>query len=203
MQNQTMHVLQHVTKKPPLDKNRSAFIRKANSLLQDLSIGDRYQALNQIQALSKEADTTWKEVVIDILKDKVVDSKCQYDVDIVETSTTPFQEVVIDSTEGTSTSNVHVMESISRTENKLDLTALEGTLLEISTLQGTLGRHLQEQSERIESLNTDADITDQNLELGNNELQKALEEMTKSRAWFSYTLCVLSSVLLFLDWFYD
>ena len=41
------------------------------------------------------------------------------------------------------------------------------------------------------------------LNLSEDELQKAIIEMSKSRAWFVYTLCILSSVLLAMDWFYD
>ena len=187
----------------PVERQKDMFVMKAVNILNSITNVDRHAILHQINDLGKSAKVDYHRTIITILNDRFISEKST-----VLPSSSSFD--AIDDGLGRRESVVDSMPNLGLVQDfmvekktTLDLTSLEDTLQEISALQSTLGQHLQEQSERISVLNVDADQTLQNIDLGNLELQKAIIEMSKSRAWFVYTLCILSSVLLAMDWFYD
>ncbi len=180
-----------------VNRERDPFIVKAITILYKMESTFKNVIHKEIHGLSDGCRNDIHRNIITILNDRMM-----------ELGSTK-KEKVVDDFIATVTSPEPITQPQMRqdfmttTKTSYDLSLLENTLLEISVLQSTLGKHLQEQSERISVLNVDADMTVQNLDLGNLELQKALLEMSKSRSWFIYTLVVLSSLLLALDWFYD
>ena len=206
MKNKTKLILSKIVKpvKANVEFSKDQFISKAVSILCLMPESDGNVILQKINDLGKSAKKDYHRTIITILNDKFIGYKSEkrpnVSDDIVEddivrkTSIVPVQNFGL---------SAGLQEYKTERKSATDLSSLEITIQEISALQSTLGQHLKEQSERISLLNVDADLTEQNIEMGNMELQKAIIEMSKSRAWFVYTLCILSSVLLAMDWFYD
>eukprot|EP00835_Amoeboradix_gromovi_P003433 NODE_226_length_13883_cov_0.528729.p7 type:complete len:203 gc:universal NODE_226_length_13883_cov_0.528729:9440-10048(+) len=202
MRNKTQEILQKIpiSNTEPTKRFIDPFIMKAVKILIAIPEGDRHTTLHSINELGNSAVKEYHRTIITILNDRFLSFKPEkLSVSAEELETTVNNEASpISGFPG-----FKIQQLMTENKTSLDLSSLEDTLIEISTLQSTLGQHLQEQGERISVLNVDADAIDQNLDLGNLELQKSIIQMSKSRSWFVYTLCILSSVLIAIDWFYD
>eukprot|EP00834_Sanchytrium_tribonematis_P003894 NODE_168_length_14557_cov_0.729008.p8 type:complete len:206 gc:universal NODE_168_length_14557_cov_0.729008:2537-3154(+) len=205
MRNKTSIIFAKIPKSNFEVQNRPSdiFVTISIGLLNKMTENcDKHAIIKEINNLANTAKNDYQKKIVAILNDKFVLLKKK------STSLSDPSGQLSDRTYSNNPTQKQItgfglQQLVQDRKSTLNLSFLEDTLQEISALQSTLGQHLQEQSERISILNTDADITEQNLDLGNLELQKAIIEMSKSRSWFVYTLCILSSVLLFMDWYHD
>ena len=83
-----------------------------------------------------------------------------------------------------------------------DVIALHQQMAEIASQNQRLAHILNEQTEVIDQLHTDADETDTNVDKGNKELQQVVSRDSRSfRNMVVGLLVGASACLLFLDWF--
>ena len=75
------------------------------------------------------------------------------------------------------------------------------SLQEISQMQTTLAQHLNTQQEVVESIYDDVQMSVNNMNMANAQLQKTHKLFGEARLWVFLFLILASLVLLFLDYY--
>lgn len=82
------------------------------------------------------------------------------------------------------------------TETLTQVTQVEKSLLDISSLQQTLVGHLTVQGEMIGGLVEDAQRTDENVSRGNKELKRAMERTSTAKIMYHTTLWICAGLVV-------
>lgn len=126
---------------------------------------------------------------------KIKESRLKMDLDEILQIKEPIQRVEMEQEQEFDSENLLLIESLE--SNLTRVREAETKLLEIQRLQQDIAHHLDFQNETLHSLWSDAGQQTQQIQKGNMELQRTLNN--GQRLWFLCSVILLSLVLLFLD----
>ena len=80
---------------------------------------------------------------------------------------------------------------------------VQSKVVKIAELQSIFTEKVMEQAEDIERIHVDTVASTENINMGNQEIRKAIQNKASYRVYILFIILVFSFSLLFLDWYND